>query len=146
MIPKILIDSFVIFLFPQVVKLFPIAMRFSAEILSSRWIPVSDWVLGIRNLFLIILLNYLLHEIQLISSSFWVIKTSFAVTLLGCIIPMTHIFQFFNISYQNFFLFFSSPRSKHNQKNLRNIFFRIDDFLLCLFRSLGEIQTMRQIV
>ena len=121
-------------------------MRFSAEILSSRWIPVSEWVLGIRNLFLLILLNHLLHEIQLISSSFWVVRTTFAFSLLGCIILMTHIFQFFNISNQNFFLLYSSPRSKHNQKYLRNIFFQIDDFVLCLFRSLGEIQPMRQSV
>ena len=39
-------------------------VRFSTEILSLRWIPVSEWVLGIRSLFLIFLLNHLPKEIQ----------------------------------------------------------------------------------
>ena len=34
--------------------------------LSSRWIPVSEWVLGIRSVFLIILLNHLPQEIQIL--------------------------------------------------------------------------------
>ena len=37
-------------------------LRFS---LSSRWIPVPEWVLGIRSFSLIILLNHLLQEIQI---------------------------------------------------------------------------------
>ena len=65
MSPKIPLDSFVVFCFFRS-KLFPIAMRFSAEILFLLWIPVSVWVLGISSFFLIILLNHLLQEIQVL--------------------------------------------------------------------------------
>ena len=54
---KILIESFVIFCFFKL-KLFPIVLRFSVEILSLHVVPVSEWVLGISSLFLIILLNH----------------------------------------------------------------------------------------
>ena len=70
--------------------------------LSKRWIPVSEWVLGIRSLFLMFLLNHLPQEIQIIHL-FWVIKTSFAFSLLG------YISQFFKISNQNIFLPNSPP-------------------------------------
>ena len=60
-------------------KLFPVALGFS---LSLRWICVSEWVLGIRSLFLIILLNHLPQEIQN-SPSFCFIRSSFAFSVLG---------------------------------------------------------------
>ena len=64
--PKLLPIYCVFFLFFRS-KLFPIAVRLSVEIaLSSWWIPVSEWVLGIRSLFLIILLNHLPQEIQIL--------------------------------------------------------------------------------
>ena len=50
--------------------------------LSLRWIPVSEWVLGIRSLFLLILLSHLPQEISILHL-FWVIRTHFALSLLG---------------------------------------------------------------
>ena len=63
---KSLMDFRVIFCFFRL-KLFPIALRFSAEILSLRWIPVSEWVLGTRSLSLIFSLNHLPMERQILS-------------------------------------------------------------------------------
>ena len=60
-----LMNSRVIFCFFRL-KLFPIALRFSAEILSLRWIPVSEWVLGTRSLSLIFSLNHLPMERQIL--------------------------------------------------------------------------------
>ena len=66
--PKVLVNSYVSFCFFKS-KLFPISVRFSAVILFSWWIPVSEWVLGIRNPFLVILLNHLPQEIHILCLS-----------------------------------------------------------------------------
>ena len=50
--------------------------------LSLRWIALSEWVLGTRILFLIILLNHLPQEMQILHL-FGVNRTSFAFSLLG---------------------------------------------------------------
>ena len=47
-----------------------------------RWIPVSEWVLGIRCLSLIMLLNHL-QSGNTNSPSLWILRTSFAFSLLG---------------------------------------------------------------
>ena len=60
--------------------------------LSLRWTPASERVLGIRSLFLVILQNHLPQEITS-SPSFWVIKTSFAFSLLGYISDASNFFN-----------------------------------------------------
>ena len=92
-------------------------LRFS---LSSRWIPVPEWVLGIRSFSLIILLNHLLQEIQihhlfglsgLLSHSvfwniFWCTKFPYFIDHLFSNSPMSVI----GISFSEI-----PPRMMHNQ-------------------------------
>ena len=77
--PKILLDSFIIFGFIKL-KLFPFAVRLSAEILS----PYGEFPSKSRflefSLFLVILLNHLPQEVQ-IPHLLGFLKTS--VSLLG---------------------------------------------------------------
>ena len=63
--PQILVDSFVIFLFLQVSTLPCRHEILRWDSLSLRWIPASEWVLGIRSLFLVILLNHLHRKKQI---------------------------------------------------------------------------------
>ena len=103
----------VIFLFFRT-KLFTVALRFSAEILSL--FTVSEWVLGIRGLFLIILLNHLPQEIQILHL-FGVIRTSLAFSLLGYISDASH----FSISSISTVRISSSKNPPANTACLRKI-------------------------
>ena len=108
--PKVFPIFCVIFLFFKS-KLFPIAVRFSAEVLSLRWIPVSEWFLEIRSLFLLILLNHLPQVIQILHlfglsgllshSVFW------DVFLMHLTLPILHSQQ------SEYLLPKFSPRTKH---------------------------------
>ena len=68
-------------------------LRFSLFTVDS---PVSEWVLWIRSLFLIMLLNHLPHEIRSLHL-FWVIRTSFTFSLLEYASDASNFFQFFNL-------------------------------------------------
>ena len=69
--------------------------------LSLRWIPVSEWVLGIRSLSLIILLNHLPLEKHILH--FFGLSRLLLYSVFWNIIRWRQIFQFFNISNQNIF-------------------------------------------
>ena len=111
--PEVFLSFRVIFCFFRS-KFFPIAVRLSAEILSLlslQRIPVSEWVLGSRSLFLMRLLNHRPQEIQILV--FGVIRTSFASTLLGHISDASNFFEFFNLSSKNIYFPKFSPRTKY---------------------------------
>ena len=136
--PKVASDFFVIFGFFRF-KLFPIASRFSAETVSLRSIPVSEWVLGIRSFFLIILLDHLLQETQilhlfgfsglLVHSVFWDISL------------MRPTFSNSSISAIRMSPFQISPAIQAYPRKIPGKTFRIDEFSLCLSRRLGDIPT-----
>ena len=88
--------------------------------LSSRWIPVSEWVLGIRSLFLIILPNHLPQEISN-SPSFLVIRTSFAFSLLGYFL-MHLTFPILQSQQSDYLLPKFSSRTKHVLRRIPQIF------------------------
>ena len=98
--PKVFPSFCVIFWFFRS-NLFPIAMRFSAEALSLRWMLLSEWVLGIRCLFLIILLNHLLQEIQ--NLHLFGLSGLLSHSVFSDFLLMHPTFQFFYLSNQNIF-------------------------------------------
>ena len=83
--------------------------------LASRWIRVSEWVLGILSLFLIILLNHLPQEIQILHL-FWCYQDFFRIQSSGMYFWCIQLFQFFDLSNQNIF-FPNSPPAKRCTKS-----------------------------
>ena len=119
--------------------------------LSLRWIPVWEWVLGIRSFSLIILLNHLPQEKQILHlfelsglpshSVFW------DVFLMHLFLALSIIF-FSNFPMIAIRIFSSQILLEQSTTNKtpRNNFFQFDEFLLCLSWSLGDIQSLHQIV
>ena len=83
-----------------------------------------EWVLGIRSLYLTILLNHLQQEMQILQF-FWVIKATFAFSLLG------HISDASNF-----------PIHQYQQSEC--LLSKLTNFSLCLSRSLGDVPPVHQ--
>ena len=118
--PDVFIDTFVIFCFFRL-KLFSIAMRFSAEILSPYGEFPSQWVLGIRSLFLIILLNHLPQEIQILH--FLGCQDFFRIQSSGIYFWSIYLFQFLSLSRQNIVFPNSAREQSMSWKDAPNLLF-----------------------
>ena len=106
-------------------------LPYRRQILSLRWIAVSEWVLGIRSLFLIVLPSHLPQEIQILqlfgSSGLLSHAVFWHNFLMRPTIPILQYQQ--SECLPSIF----SPRSKRNREKFLVIsFFQIDEFLLCL--------------
>ena len=137
---KILIDSFVIFCFLRL-KLFPIAMRFSAEILSPYGgFPSQCGFLE----FVVFSLIYFAEPSatrNTNSASLWVIRTSFAFSLLKYI-SMTPNFPILQTSVIRISsLQDLSAKKAWPIKSLVVIFFQLDQFMLRFSRGFGRYPT-----
>ena len=81
--------------------------------LSFRWIPVSEWVLGIRILFLIFFAEPSATRNINYPSFLGVIKTSFAFSLSGYIFWCVSLFPILQSQQSEYILPKFSPRTKH---------------------------------
>ena len=120
-------------------KLFPIALILRRDSLSSRCVPVSEWVLGIRSLTLIMLLNHLPQWIRILNlfglsglllhSAFW---DKFLMRPALLILQHQQKSEYLPSKI--------SPRSEHIlERFLVVLSFRIDEFSLCLSLGLWEV-------